>query len=392
MGLKELISSVPLGGDAAFPTEEFEARQEKLRALLVENEIDLYLTSGAENIFYLSGQQTPGYYVFQCLAIPVEGEPFMVIRELEAYNARANSFLERIYGYGDGREPAEALAEAISAEGWKGRRIAIDRNAWFLTVNIFAGLEAALGEVLDGSGLTEGLRRIKSPRELAAMERAAVENDAGMMAGLLATRAGATENDVAAAIMQAAIVAGSEYVGMEPFVTSGPRSGIPHSTWRRRRIRPGDVVVLETSACHHRYHAAMFRTIAVGDIPQKARDWYAICEEALDAAMDGLKPGNLCSDPHDAVQAVIDRGGATEGFRKRTGYSIGISFAPDWGEGNIMHLNQGYDVELVPGMVFHVPITLRDYAKFTVAVSETVLVTEDGCRALGTVPGGLVES
>ncbi len=392
MGLEELINSVQLGEDAAFPKEELDTRQAALRALLAENDIDLYLTSGAENIFYLSGQQTPGYYVFQCLAVPVDGEPFMVIRELEAYNARANSYLERIYGYGDGRAPAEALAEAIAAEGWAGRRIAIDRNAWFLTVNIFDALRAALGEVLDGSGLTESLRRIKSPLELAAMEMASRENDAGMMAGLRATRAGVTENDVAAAIMHAAIAAGSEYVGMEPFVTSGPRSGIPHSTWRRRRIQPADVVVLETSACHHRYHAAMFRTIVVGEVPQRVRDWYAICQEALSAAMEALKPGNLCSHPHEAAQAVIDRRGATEGYRKRTGYSMGISFAPDWGEGNIMHLNKGYDVELVPGMVFHVPITLREYARFTVAVSETVVVTEHGCRALGAVPADLVEA
>ena len=136
----------------------------------------------------------------------------------------------------------------------------------------------------------------------------------------------------------------------------------------------------------------MFRTIAVGDAPQKARDWYLVCQEALNAAMEALKPGNLCSDPHEAAQAVIDRAGATEGFRKRTGYSIGISFAPDWGEGNIMHLNKGYDVELVPGMVFHVPITLRDYAKFTVAISETIAITQTGCRALGTLPSDLVES
>ena len=248
--------------------------------------------------------------------------------------------------------------------------------AWFLTVNIFDALRAALGEVLDGSDLTESLRRIKSPLELAAMEMASRENDAGMMAGLRATRAGVTENDVAAAIMHAAIAAGSEYVGMEPFVTSGPRSGIPHSTWRRRRIQPADVVVLETSACHHRYHAAMFRTIVVGEVSHRVRDWYAICQEALSAAMEALKPGNLCSHPHEAAQAVIDRRGATEGYRKRTGYSMGISFAPDWGEGNIMHLNKGYDVELVPGMVFHVPITLREYAKFTVAVSEARLVRD----------------
>ena len=108
MGLDDLISKVPLGGDAAFPKDEFDARQAKLRALLAEKNIDLYLTSGAENIYYFSGQQTPGYYVFQCLAIPVDGEPFMVIRELEAYNARANSYLERIYGYGDGYAPAQA--------------------------------------------------------------------------------------------------------------------------------------------------------------------------------------------------------------------------------------------------------------------------------------------
>ena len=89
---------------------------------------------------------------------------------------------------------------------------------------------------------------------------------------------------------------------------------------------------------------------------------------------------------------MIDKGGATEGYRKRTGYSMGISFAPDWGEGNILHLNKGYDVELAPGMVFHIPITLRDYAKFTVAVSETVVVTETGWRSLSNIPRDLVEA
>ena len=129
----------------------------------------------------------------------------------------------------------------------------------------------------------------------------------------------------------------------------------------------------------------------VGNVPPKARDWYAICMDALNAALDNIKPGNPCSGPHDAAQAVIDKGGATEGYRKRTGYSMGISFAPDWGEGNILHLNKGYDGELLPGMVFHIPITLRDYAKFTVAVSETVVVTETGWRSLSNIPRDLVE-
>jgi Xaa-Pro dipeptidase len=88
---------------------------------------------------------------------------------------------------------------------------------------------------------------------------------------------------------------------------------------------------------------------------------------------------------------VIDRAGYTAGYRKRTGYSIGISFAPDWGEGNILSLYRGVDVPLQAGMVFHVPITLREYAKWTVAVSETVVVTAEGARPLSALPRDLVQ-
>ena len=95
---------------------------------------------------------------------------------------------------------------------------------------------------------------------------------------------------------------------------------------------------------------------------------------------------------HNAVQAVIDDAGCTEAFRKRSGYSIGISFAPDWGEGNILSLFRGVDVQLEPGMVFHVPITLRDYGRFTVAVSETIEVTSRGPRILSKLSRDLVEA
>jgi Xaa-Pro dipeptidase len=88
---------------------------------------------------------------------------------------------------------------------------------------------------------------------------------------------------------------------------------------------------------------------------------------------------------HNAVQAVIDRNNFTNGYRKRTGYSIGISFAPDWGEGNILSLYRNVDVPLEPGMVFHVPIALREYGKFTVAVSETVAVTQAAARPLSRI-------
>jgi Xaa-Pro dipeptidase len=392
VSLESLLQAVPQGAESAFPKAEYEQRMERLRSRMKEKGFDLVLLSGPENIFYLTGQQTPGYYTFQSLCVPSSGEPFHVLRGLEAMNARLNTFITDITGYADDEHPAAALATVLKKRGWQGKRVGIDQNGWFLTINLYNRLVAEFGPLLDATGIVEPLRRVKSKLEIEQMEKAGRANDEGMKAGLADTRVGASENDVASAIMAASIKAGGEYVGMEPFVTSGPRSGIPHTTWRRRKLEPGDVCVLETSACYNRYHAALFRTVAIGRIPQLAADMYKVCAEGLDVAIDTLWPGNTCADVHNAVQAVIDKAGFTAGYRKRTGYSMGISFAPDWGEGNILSLFRGIDVPLEPGMIFHVPITLREYNKWTVAVSETVMVTDKAARTFSTISRELVQT
>ena len=390
--LESIMRAVPQGAESVFPKAEYQQRIDRLRGRMKKKDFDLVLLSGPENIFYLTGQQTPGYYTFQSLCIPASGEPFHVLRGLEAMNARLNTFLTDITGYADDEHPAAAVAEVLKRRGWNGKRVGIDQNGWFLTVNLYNRLVAEFGPLLDATGLVEPLRRVKSKLEIDQMENAGRANDEGMRAGVAVTRAGASENDIASAIMAASIKAGGEYVGMEPFVTSGPRSGIPHTTWRRRRLEQGDVAVLETSACYNRYHAALFRTVAIGKIPQLATDMYKVCAEALGVAIEQLRPGNTCADVHNAVQAVIDKAGYTAGYRKRTGYSMGISFAPDWGEGNILSLFRGIDVPLEPGMIFHVPITLREYNKFTVAVSETVMVTEKAAHTFSTISRDLVQT
>jgi Xaa-Pro dipeptidase len=82
---------------------------------------------------------------------------------------------------------------------------------------------------------------------------------------------------------------------------------------------------------------------------------------------------------------VIDRAGYGENFRKRAGYSMGIAFAPDWGEGGVLSLYTGVTTELRPGMAFHIPVALRVFGRFTVGVSETVIVTQTGYRSLSKI-------
>jgi Xaa-Pro dipeptidase len=386
------IGSVVQGSESAFTKQEYDGRVARARAGLEAAGLDVMVVTGPENIFYLTGQQTPGYYTFQALVLPVEGDPVFVIRQLEYFNFIANTFIPDAAIYQDGDDPVAFLTRVVRDRGLVGRRIGIDKKGWFLPIATYEALQEALGTIGDAAGIVERLRAVKSPAEIEKLDRAASYVDAGMRAGLAATKAGATENDLVAAMMSAAISAGSEYMGMEPLLSSGPRSGVPHGTWKRRRIEAGDPVFLEMAACHDRYHAALMRSAWIGKPPAEAEEMMKVCQEALDVALAALKPGVACEVPHNAAQAVIDRAGYTDAFRKRLGYSTGISFAPDWGEGAILGLNRGITTELAPGMAFHIPPALRIYGRFTVGVSETVVITESGHRVLGNVDRALLQA
>jgi Xaa-Pro dipeptidase len=69
-------------------------------------------------------------------------------------------------------------------------------------------------------------------------------------------------------------------------------------------------------------------------------------------------------------------------INKRAGYSLGVTFAPDWGEGYLLDLKEGDPTVLVAGMVFHIPSSIRMAGRQSVGVSETVLVTEGGHEVL----------
>lgn len=389
-----VLQTVEASRDAAIPKDELDRRLVRLRERLKREGIDLLLLVKPENIFYLSGQQTLGYYTFQCLAVPAEGECFLLLWELEGPNARSNTYISDIIEfnndtvvYSDSADgPTKIVEEVLAKKGWKGRRIAIEQNSWFLSIGTYRALEESLGKLIDASGIVEPLRRVKSAFEIKQIEMAAAAADAGVNAALPMLAPGVTENDVAAVVHEAMIRAGSEWVAMGPFISSGWRSGLRHSTWRRRRLESGDALTLEVAAAYNRYHAAIFRTAMIGPAPDRIRRARDVCRDSIAAAFEKLKPGNTCADVHNAAYAVLAKSGYSDNFRKRAGYSMGIAFAPGWGEGDVLDLSPSNQTLLESGMAFHIPISLCIYGEFVVCVSETALVTPTGSRRLSTIP------
>jgi Xaa-Pro dipeptidase len=368
-----------------FPTEEYQRRLTIVRREMERREIDVLLLAGPENLFHLSGYQTFGFHNYQLLVVPLDGEPFLVLRYLESMLAEHYSWLSEVITWDDTQDPVEVTKSALKARGLSSKRLAIEQNAYVLQVATWKKLTAVLGELADGSGVVEASRRIKSSAEIELMREAARLTDLGMQAAVETARPEATDNDIAAAAFGAMTRAGSEWLTRDPIVTSGRRSGIPHSCYSRQTLADGDSILLEFSGVYHRYYAPMMRTVVSGRPNDDARYLTDVCVEALNAAIDVMRPGATSAEVDGAARGVILREGLWENFRKRSGYMVGTGFT-SWVEGHISSLQENDETRLEPGMVYHVPIALRRYGEIGVGMSETIVVTETGAEVLGRFP------
>jgi Xaa-Pro dipeptidase len=368
--------------DLVFPMVEFERRLRELRQRMVDKEIDLFITTTPENICYLTGFESPGHYYFQALIVPLMGEPVMVPRQLEDSGVEALTWIEISQPYQDAENPIEKLHSVLAYFGWHTQRIGIERNCWFFTAVQQEKLIASCPQAtfVDCSGLVEAGRLIKSDYEIELMRQAARTAEAGMAAGVEAVAAGATENDVAAAMSYAMIKAGSEWPSIVPFVASGYRGAIGHATWAGRTIESGDIIMLEIGGCLKRYHAALMRTGFVGEPDTELRHAEKVVKEAAEAMFSTIKAGITAHEADAAGRAIITQYGGQQA--SRSAYSIGIALPPDWGEGHILSMQPNEMRLLQPNMTFHMLPWIQVPGKGGVSFSETIRVTEDGCELL----------
>jgi len=376
------IEGFKIEKDLPFPIEEFEGRLARVRQALATQGLDALVVTTPENIYYLSGYQTPGYYCYQCLIVPADQTPVHITRCQEETNVKARSWIDRSTSYLDHEDPIELTAATLTELGLTRARIGVEKTSWFLTIANFEQLQTLLGSAVfaNGAGIVEECRVVKSEREIAYIRRAAQIAETGMTAGLNAIREGVSEDDVAAEIQRVTTALGSEYPGLPIFVTSGPRSSFTHATWSGRRIQRGDPVLLEISGCVKRYSGALMRTAVVGPPPPEIQRMADASIKALETLLNAVRPGRALGDVWEMWAHVV----AEAGFfnLRRPGYSIGVNFPPDWGEGHIACFKRGDKRALAPNMTFHTPSLMQVFGLAQIGNSETIRVLPGGCELL----------
>ena len=367
-----------------FSLTEYQNRLAKVREGLQQRGIDACLISIPENIYYLTGFTSTGYYMYQTLILPAEGDPMFVTYLEEKINVIRRSWMERYRTYSVIEDPIEVTFRAVREMGLEDKVLAIEESGFFFPIRTYKQLVAQLPRArwVDGSGVVEQARLIKSDAEIGYIRQGAKAAMEGMKAAIAAIERGKTENDLAAEVYGATLRHGSEYPGSPPYVGSGERSGLPHGTWEGRVLRDGDIIFLEHSGCIKRYSAAMMRTCFLGDPPDVVRRTADIILTGIQKAIDAIRPGVTSGEVDAACRQTILGAGFND-YTHETGYSIGVAYPPGWNESHIMNLHPGDETVLVPNMVFHlVPSLIIPEMNGHVGFSDTVVVTETGREVL----------
>ncbi len=375
----------PNKSEMTFDLGEYEPRLAAVRQRMAQSGIDTLLVHTFANIFYLIGHQTTGMANYHCLVVPAASAPCLVVRRLEAPLADACSWIDDFEIWEDHEDPITITIEALRTRGLDRGTIGVELSSTAVSAQFVERTQSEVpsSTIKDASGLVGGVRRIKSEAEIECIRQAAVITSKGVRAALIAIMPGATENEVAAAAVSTMYRAGSEFMSREPTVSSGPRSGIAHTSFKRRVLETGDSVLLEMSGCFNRYNAPLMRVASIGEPSDRMKKLSDACLTGLEDAIATVKPGATAGDVERAVSDAYRAAGLSAG--KRAGYSVGIGFPVTWMEADIIALKRDDPTVLKPGMVFHIVPALREARKFSVGCSETVLVTERGSEVLTTL-------
>lgn len=375
-----------------FTPAEYRRRYDLVTAMMKKEGIDVLLVRGPENLCYLTGYETPGYYGYHCLVLSLQDQPVMVMRSFESLNVYEYTWLDGFTEIKDYMVPADVTASVIQKLGLGSKTIGVEKRGWFFNVFEYENLKSHFpkAKIVDSTHIVEEARLIKSDEELDTMRKAARILDRAVQAGIDKVAGGVTDNDVAAEVERVLTTNGSQYPGLPPFILSGARTCLPHQTWRNEVIQERDPVYFEVSANINRYTAAIMRCCNVGEPRPIVRKMADAVIGGLEAAIDKIKPGVTCEAVDKAARSVIEKAGFGEFFRHRTGYSIGIAFPPDWGEGQILSLKPRETRKLETNMTFHmVPLTLK-YRDCGIGFSASVRVTKTGCEVLNGLPRKLI--
>jgi Xaa-Pro dipeptidase len=361
-----------------FSDQEMHRRAEAAVDNLGRNGLDGLLIFKQESMYYLTGYDTFGFSLFQCLVLTAKGTMSLLTRLPDRRQAEFTSNLSDIHVWRDveGAEPALDLRALLDSLGLKHATIGIELDSYGLKASAWQQVERSLDgfcELRDTSTLIDELRAIKSAEELTYVRRAAALADDAWDEAVAHAHGGAFEGDILAAMQGAVFRGGGDYAGNEFIIGSGPSALLVRYHTGRRHLDAQDQLTLEFAGAYRRYHAAMMRTLLVGHADPQHQRMYDACAEALDAATQALVPGRSMGSVFDAHASVLDAHGFAAQRLNACGYGMGAVYNPLWVDPPMFYSGNPLGVQTGNVFFLHM-IVLDSESGHAMTLGHTVIV------------------
>jgi len=368
-----------------FTEDEFSRRQHAARAAISQAGLDAILLFAPESHYWLTGYDTFGFAMFQSMVMTASGDIHLLTRAPDLRQARHTSTLDdqhiHIWHEVEGANPAQDLARFLATLGVATGRIGYESKTVGLTDFNGRMLHHEIAGLEDASDIFPALRRVKSTAEIDMHRKAALLSDEALDAAMATTGAGAFEGDILAAMQGAVFKGGGDYAGNEFILGSGPGALLVRYFSGRRHLDPQDQLTIEWSGAYARYHAAMMRTIIVGQPAPVQHRMHDAAVEALHACEAAIKPEKPMGDVFDAHARVFDAHGLEKARLQACGYAMGIAYNPIWVEFPMFY--EGNPMIMQTNQVFFLHMILVDSdSGLAMTLGHSVLVTDTGVERL----------
>jgi Xaa-Pro dipeptidase len=362
--------------DAAVPITPAEraARIAKVQGLMQEQRVAALLVESGSSLTYFTGIRWSRSERITAAVIPANGQPIVVTPFFEAPSVKETLAVPAdVRTWHEDASPFALIADAL-----KGRAgpVAVEQTTRaFITEGL---AREGHFEVISGAGLVNACRQIKSPAELALMQRANTITLAAMREAHGAVRKGMTAGDIGALIETATVRMGatSDFA----LVLLNEASAYPHGSHSPQTVREGSVVLMDCGAIVEDYQSDISRTFVFGEPTARQRKVWETVRRGQDRVFGAAKIGTPVSALDAAVRRFYEGEGwgpgfALPGLPHRAGHGIGM-------DGHESPYLVGSDqTPLAPGMCFSNEPGIYIPGEFGIRLEDCWMMTEAGPKS-----------
>ena len=357
--------------------EERKGRIDKAQRLMIENKIDAIFLDGGTSMEYFTGIRWGNSERMMSAIIPSKGEVKYVgphfeeerIRELMKIGSDLRVWEEH-------ESPYKLVAQIFADIGTRVGNVGMEERVRFF---LFDGIrkEAPNLNYQSADPVTAACRMIKSPTELALMQKANdVTIEAYKVAVAMLTE-GMSQGDFSANTTEAHKRLGAPGGGAS--ASFGAPSAFPHGSSAPQKLQKGDVVLMDGGCRIGGYSSDISRTVIFGEPTKRQREIWDLEKKAQAAGFAAAKLGDPCENVDIAARKVITDAGfgpayKVPGLAHRTGHGIGMD-GHEWGNMVI-----GNKQPLQPGMCFSIEPTISIYGEFGIRLEDCAYMTKEGVK------------